>query len=245
MQSKGIDAIILVEANGTNVAYHNPEINESYPAFIKKYIIDANVCNFPNVLAIDLRNEPVINENNLKRLRDASHLVKAACPNTYVTVGSWRTDSGEKYRNGETVYDWHDPQIAPQLYDIVDIYSVHIYSFDIPIGNDFPDPYTKTVNQLMEVRKYAGGKPIIVTEFGSGNGATITDQGTIGNETLQKNVYEGVFKATKDLRTKNILGAISYVFYTRHSEQSDGWNILKNKGDVLLPAAYTFKYEKK
>jgi colanic acid/amylovoran biosynthesis protein len=240
MHDKGIDAIILVEANGSNAAYHNTEIDEAYIPFVRQYIIEPNVCIFPNVLAIDIRNEPVINENNLSKLREASRMIKSSCPESNITVGSWRTDSGEKYLNGEKMYYWHDPEIAPQLYDIVDIYSIHLYSFDIPVGNEFPDPYKKTVSHIKEVRKHTGGKPIIVTEFGSGNGSTITDQGTLGSQELQKEVYEGVFKAVKDLRGKNVLGAISYVFHTRHDTKPDGWNIIKDNGDTLLPAAYTF-----
>ncbi len=240
MRRKGLYAVILIEANNINPYFHKVELTDKYVNFVKNYIGPTKVCNFHNVLAIDIRNEPLLNENNLDKLKQASELVKASCPNTYITIGSWRTESGKKDASGEPEYNWHDPKGVIKLSGIVDLYSVHIYGFDKLDGGDYPDPYQLTSNYLKEIKKYTGNKPILIEEFGAGNGDSITDQKTLGSIELQGRAYEGVLKAAYDYKNKGVIGAIAYLLYPR-SENPESWNILKNNGDEILPAAYKFK----
>lgn len=239
MRRKGIYAVILIEPNSTDTEYFKTEINDSYTGFVKQYVVDANLCKFSNIVAIDIRNEPLLNHQNLAKLKAASRILKSSCPAMKVTIGSWKTDSGEKDSSGQPIYNWHDPKGAALLTDIIDFYSVHIYGFDKLKDGNYPDPYKLTITYLNEIRRYTN-KPILIEEFGAGNGSTLTDQDTLGSEILQKAAYEGVLKATNDLKDKNILGALAYLLYPR-SNAPEGWNIAKNNGNVLLPAAYTFK----
>jgi len=244
MRKKGIYAVILVEGNGTDTKFHSQklQLSDYYINFVTNYIVSPNVCNFSNVLAIDIANEPLLNENNLIKLKEASQLVKSACPTAKITIGSWRTDSGRKLPSGEPEYYWHDPKETRQLNDIVDIHSVHIYGFDKPKDGPYPDPYVLTVGYLKEIRKYTN-KPVLIEEFGAGNGDALTDQNTLGSKELQKTAYEGVLKATFDFKNRNVIGAIAYLLHPR-SADPESWNITKDNGDTLLPAAYTFKQYK-
>jgi hypothetical protein len=241
MQQKGMRAVILVEANAVDTQWHNNalRLDDYYLTFVRNYIVNSGVCTFPNVLAIDIRNEPVIDAHNLTKLREASQLIKAACPNAKITIGSWRIDNGSRTQNGEIDWGWHDPRVVTQLNDIVDIHSVHIYGFDKMKDGKYPDPYAITTGYLREIRKYTA-EPILIEEFGAGNGSGLTDQNTVGSERLQKKAYEGVLKAAYDMRNSTVIGAIAYLFYPR-SHQPEAWNIAKDNANTLLPATQAFK----
>lgn len=239
MQRKGIYALILIEANGSDSNFHNNiNLDNYYLNFVKNYVASKQ-CNYPNVFAVDISNEPLLNKDNLTKLREAATIVKSACPNAKITIGSWRTDSGERDSSDQPIYNWHDPKETRQINDIVDIQSVHIYGFDKPKDGPYPDPYRLTTGYLNEIRKYTN-KPILIEEFGAGNGSGLTDQDTVGSEGLQKNVYQEVIKATKDYKKKNAIGAIAYLLLPR-SDGIDSWSIATDKGNIFLPAAYTFK----
>lgn len=229
MKKKGMYAEILVESTSQDTSYFTTEINDSYVDFVKHYVVDPDLCTFSNILAVDIRNEPLLDTNNLTKLKQAANLVKSSCPAMQITIGSWKL--------GE---NWHDPKGAAVLRDIVDLYAVHIYGFDKQKNKEYPDPYTLTTSYLHEIKKYSGNKPILIEEFGAGNGSAITDQHTLGSQSLQKQTYEGVLNASYAWRNRDVIGALAYVFHSR-SDQADGWSIATNNGDTLLPAAYTFK----
>lgn len=241
MQQKGMRAVILVEANAVDTQWHSNSLrlDDYYINFVRNYVVNSGVCAFPNVLAIDIRNEPVIDANNLSKLKEASQIIKASCPNAKITIGSWRIDSGSRTPTGEIDWGWHDPRAVSQINDIVDIHSVHIYGFDKIKDDKYPDPYILTTGYLNEIRKYTT-KPILIEEFGAGNGSGLTDQNTIGSELLQKQAYDGVLKAAYDMQNRNVIGAIAYLFYPR-SHQPEAWNIAKDSANTLLPATQTFK----
>jgi len=239
MKKRGIYAVIVVEANNTDANFHKLSLDDYYIGFVKEYLISSGACNFSNVVAVNIKNEPLLDENNLSKLKEASSLVKSNCPNTKITIGSWRTYSGKKDEKGEPEYNWHDPKEVRQIDDIVDIHSVHIYGFDKPKDGPYPDPYKLTIGYLNEIRKYTK-KPILIEEFGAGNGSALTDQNTFGSEELQKSVYDGVLKATHDQKNSNVIGALAYLLLPR-SEGPEGWSIARDNGNTLLPAAYTFK----
>lgn len=238
MKKKNMFAVILVEGNSKDVFFHDTTLRDYYVNFVKNYVVTSDICSFSNILAIDIANEPALNPNNLEKMTEASHLVKTACPTAKITIGSWRTDSGQRNPDGSIIYNWHDPKEVRQIENIVDIDSVHIYGFDKPKDGPYPDPYTLTTGYLNEVRKYTN-KPIFIEEFGAGNGDALTDQNTLGSQELQKNAYAGVLKAMSDFKNRGVLGATAYLLYPR-SDSPDSWSITKDKGNILLPAAYTF-----
>lgn len=240
MKSKNMYAVILIEANAGDAKFNRVTLDNYYLNFVKSYVDNANFCSFSNVIAIDIANEPILNANNLSKMEQAAQIVKQSCPSLKITIGSWGTDSGQKDDSGQPIYYWHDPKEMPRLYNIVDIYSVHMYGFDKPLNGPFPDPYTFATNYLNLATKYSNHKPVFIEEFGAGNGDQLTDQNTLGSQTLQKSVYTGLLKAMYDFRNKGVLGATGYLFYPR-SDGPDSWSIAKDNANTLLPAAYTFQ----
>lgn len=240
MRRKGIYAVILIEANNINPYFHQTELTENYVYFVKNYIESSNVCNYHNIIAIDIRNEPLLDENNLGKLKQASDIVRDACPTAKITIGSWRTENDKINKSGEAEYNWHDPKDAVKIKDIVDIYSVHIYGFDKPVNGHYPDSYQLTSGYINEIKKYIGNKPLLIEEFGAGNGSALTDQNTLGSPQLQKEAYDGVLMTTHDYKYKNVIGALAYLFISR-SNKMDGWSLAGNMGDTIMPAAYSFK----
>lgn len=238
MQKKNIYAVILIEGNSQDVQFHDITLRDYYLNFVKNYVA-SGVCKLPNVLMVDIANEPALNPYNLDKLKKAAEIVKSECSTTKITIGSWRTDSGDRNPDGSIVYNWHDPKEVKQLEDIVDVDSVHIYGFDKPKDGPYPDPYTLTTGYLNEIRKYTD-KPIFIEEFGAGNGDELTDQNTLGSQQLQKNAYLGVLKAMHDFRNKGVMGATGYLFLPR-TDGADSWSIAKDNGDTLLPATAAFK----
>ena len=240
MKSKNMYAVILVEANAQDTKFDRVHLNDYYLNFVQNYVVTPEACGFSNVLAIDIANEPLLNASNLAKLKDAANMIKTACPNAKITIGSWSTDSGQKDSSGKPIYFWHDPKEVRQIENIVDIDSVHIYGFDKKLDNgSYPDPYTLTTGYLKEVRKYTN-KPIFIEEFGAGNGTSVTDQNTLGSQNLQKNAYDGVLRAIFDFRNRGVLGGTAYVLSSRN-DKPDGWSMSLDRASILLPAAYSFK----
>lgn len=229
MRKKGIYAVILVESNAKDSDFFKPEISQNFPDFVKAYAVDNDLCSFSNILAVDIRNEPILDQHNLTILKETSDMLRSSCPTMKITIGSWKLGS-----------NWHDPKGAAVIKDMVDLYAIHVYGYDKLVNNAYPDPYTLAQSYINEIKKYSGNKPILIEEFGAGNGSTVTDQNTMGSQELQKNAYQGVLKLSHDYKNRNIIGAIAYLFY-RRTDSPDGWEIVENNGDILLPAAQTFK----
>ncbi|HWY80112.1 MAG TPA: cellulase family glycosylhydrolase [Candidatus Sulfotelmatobacter sp.] len=229
MKKKGIYAVILIESNSKDKKFFKHEIDSDYPNFVKQYVIDNNLCSFSNILVVDIRNEPLLDQHNLTLLKESSDLIRTSCPTMKITIGSWKLGS-----------NWHDPKGAAVIKDIVDLYAIHVYGYDKLVKNVYPDPYNLAKSYIHEIKKYSGNKPILIEEFGAGNGSSLTDQHTLGSQNLQKNAYEKVLKLTSDYKNKNVIGAIGYLFY-RRTRAPDGWEIVEQNGDILLPAALTFK----
>ena len=88
MQSKGMKAIILIEVNSDNRNYYNPEIQPVYLHLVQEYI-DSGVFSNPDVYAVDLKNEPLLTDANIKMLQAAHAMIKAKYPNLKQTIGWW------------------------------------------------------------------------------------------------------------------------------------------------------------
>src|SRR5581483_2528826 len=103
--------------------------------------------------------------------------------------------------------------------------------------NIFPNAYNLTKYLVDQVRQGTGDKPILIEEFGAGNGMAITDQETLGSQGLQANVYANVYQAVLDnQQADNLLGTVAYELYPRDFS-TNGWNIIANNGNTLYPAA--------
>lgn len=242
MQQNGIKAIILIETASNKPDYYFPNIKPIYLNLVNQYILDSGVLDNSDVYALDLKNEPVINVGNVLYITKAASLIRSRYPKVKLTVGWWSVDSMKKDNIGKEIYVWDDYKAGKSLEDIVDFYSVHLYGFDSKMLGLYPDPYTFTNVYISSVR--AGlktNKPILIEEFGVGNGDKITDQSTLGSKEIQVNTYAGVYQEVKDnTNTENLLGSIAYEFYPRDIN-TNGWNILDNNGDYLYPAAYVLQ----
>ncbi|HEX8965407.1 MAG TPA: cellulase family glycosylhydrolase, partial [Patescibacteria group bacterium] len=115
MKKKNMYAIILIEANAKDTKFNRVTLDDYYINFVKNYIATPKACAFSNVLGVDIANEPLLNESNLAKMKEAATIVKSTCPSTKITIGSWRTDSGQKDSSGQPIFYWHDPKEVRQI----------------------------------------------------------------------------------------------------------------------------------
>jgi hypothetical protein len=238
MRRKGMKAIILLEVASADGNYYTPKIGPIYLHLVQAYI-DSGVFSNPDVYAVDIKNEPLLTEANIKMLQKAHAMIKAKYPNLKVTIGFWATpksSSGDLYTSNN--YDWSDFSTGQKIASIVDFYSVHMYGLATnQSGRDLrPDLKTKAFVSKVEYGLRTR-KPILIEEFGEANGDAVSDQDTIGNPQLQANVYQGVYQALEEMQSRQIMGAVAFDFY-RRGDYPDAWAIVKNNGNYLFPAAY-------
>jgi hypothetical protein len=237
MQRKGIKAIILIEVASDNGAYYDPQIQPIYLHLVQEYI-DSGVFSNPDVYAVDLKNEPVLTDANLKMIQIAHNMIKARYPALKQTVGWWSVSTSSTDPYNPQNYDWSDYAAGLKLDNIVDYYSIHMYGFDYRLGTALgPDLMTKMFVSQVENGLHTR-KPILIEEFGEANGDAVSDQDTIGSPQLQAKVYQGVFQALKEMHSAQIIGAVAYLFYNRRTANyPDAWAIVKDHGNYLFPAA--------
>jgi Cellulase (glycosyl hydrolase family 5) len=238
MQSKGIRAIILVEVASDNGDYYNPQIQPAYLHLVQDYI-DSGVFSNPDVYAVDIKNEPVLTDANLRMMQTAHGMIKAKYPDLKQTVGWWSVSTSSTDPYNPQNYVWSDYAAGQKLANLVDFFSIHMYGFDNKLGSTLgPDMMTKVFVSQVEHGLHTK-KPILIEEFGEANGDAVSDQDTIGSPQLQANVYQGVFQALKEMHSSQVIGVMGFDFYNRRTQGfPDSWAILKNNGDYLFPAAY-------
>jgi hypothetical protein len=237
MQSRGMKALILIETASNNGNHYTPEIRPIYLDLVQKYI-DSGVFSHPDVYAVDIKNEPLLTEANISMLRAAHTLIKAKYPDLKQTIGWWATakspDGPYNYGN----YNWSDFSAGRKIANIIDFYSIHMYTLDTDHFEMNLNPNLKTKAFLSQVEKgLQTKKPILIEEFGEANGDAVSDQDTIGSPQLQANIYQGVYQALKEMHSSQIMGSVAFDFYSRN-QYPDAWAIVKNHGDYLFPAAY-------
>jgi hypothetical protein len=237
MQRKGIKAIILIEVASNNGAYYNPQIQPAYLHLVQEYI-GSGVFSHPDVYAVDIKNEPVLTDANLRMLQKAHDMIKASYPDLKQTVGWWATSTSSTDPYNPTTYSWSDYATGQKLANIVDYYSIHMYRLetsDFGIGLN-PGLHTKIFVSQVE-HGLQTRKPILIEEFGETNGDAVSDQNTIGSPQLQANVYQSVYQALKEMHSSQLIGAVAFDFYSR-TQGPDAWAIVKDNGNYLFPAAY-------
>ncbi len=199
----------------------------------------------PALWLIDLDNEPNVSDpQQMTVLREEAAYVHQVAPKVPVTIGGWESQvSGHL---GE--YDWQDPKDIPKLIDLVDVVSPHLYEFEQRIQQGFmPQQWTRRF--LSEVRKQSQGKPILLEEFGAGNGlATTTMPTPTGSPQWQAVVYQEVLQEVSAEHNQGVIGAVAWIIAPRPAwPNSDnyqgnmaGWAFVLNHGRRLLPAAQEF-----
>jgi hypothetical protein len=244
MQDKGIKAIILIESPRLNP----DDYSESYINLADAYVLRSKVLEHPNVYAVDIRNEPTINvESNIAAMKKVSEMVKHDHPKMLITVGWWRLDTFKKNPDGTPIFRWDAYSEGKVLEDIVDFYSLHLYALDKSIFGIYPDPYKYTLKFIEDVENgLQTEKPLLIEEFGAANGKKITDQGTNGSPEQQAQIYDGIYRALITANeTHRLLGSAAFSLYTKDNH-TDGWDLIKDNGDYIYPAARVLeKYAKK
>ncbi|HEY5003714.1 MAG TPA: DUF4434 domain-containing protein [Ktedonobacteraceae bacterium] len=237
MRSKGMKALILIETASDNRDYYTPDIRPVYLELVQKYI-DSGVFSNPTVYAVDIKNEPLLTDANVRMLQTAHAMIKKKYPHLKQTLGWWATEKLSEDPYNPDNYNWSDFSAGKKIADIVDFYSIHMYGLATDNFGLQMNPILKTKVFLAQVENgLQTAKPILIGEFGEANGDAVSDQDTIGSPELQANVYQGVYQALKDIHSAQLIGSVAFDFYSRN-HYSDAWAIVKNQGDYLFPAAY-------
>lgn len=199
----------------------------------------------PALWMIDLSNEPDVSDpQEMAELRAEAAYVHKVAPKVPVTIGGWKS----KLAGKPGKFDWQDPADIPRLIDLVDVVSPHLYGFEQDAARGI-SPAQATRNFLSAVRQEAQGKPILLEEFGAGNGlATTTAPTPTGSPAWQASVYRGVLQEVSAEHAQGVIGAVAWIIAPRPvppnsgSYQGDmaGWAFVLNHGQHLLPAAQEF-----
>lgn len=237
MHSKGMKAIILIETASNNLNYYTPDIRPVYLHLVQEYINSGAFAN-PDVYAVDIKNEPLLTNANVKMLQIAHTMIKAKYPDLKQTIGWWATPKSPSDPYKSRNYNWRDYAAGQQLAGIVDFYSLHMYGLENDAAGMNWDPDLKTKVFVSETEDgLQTDKPLLIEEFGAANGDAVSDQDTIGSPQLQAYVYQGVYQALKEMHSGQLMGAVAFDFYSRN-RYPDAWAIVKNHGNYLFPAAY-------
>ena len=207
-------------------------------------VVNYQLGSYPNVYGYDLVNEPILNDTSISYLLQARQQIKAVYPNLRLTVGGWKVAGGTYGCPSNIGFCWQRPQDAQLLEPVVDYFSPHIYEFDRPMNGPYPDPYTLTSNYFDGMLPYTAGKPILIGEYGAGNGREFNDQvGQLGSPELQANATDGVLRAVRAYQNRGVVGSAQWAFYNRSLTccGTPGWDLLYNNGDSILPAAYVIQ----
>ncbi|HSX40399.1 MAG TPA: cellulase family glycosylhydrolase [Candidatus Saccharimonadales bacterium] len=240
MRRNGIWAIILPESRSPSQYVEGSEnLSQNHSALVEDFVVNKKLGQNPDVIAVDIKNEVLLTDHNLKQLEKERELLKSVYPSLLLTAGGWKTDTGKKDSRGRKIYNWNFPKDGVMLSNVVDFYAVHLYGFDKSyVGGGYPDPFATTATYVGTMRDVIGNAPVLIEEFGAGNGDAVTDADTLGSKELAANVYAGVLQAATTNR--GILGALAWIFYRREA-YPDGWTIVNDNGNYLYPAAYVMQ----
>jgi hypothetical protein len=196
----------------------------------------------PALWLIDLDNEPDLSDlQHMAELRAERAYVHKVAPAVPVTIGGWKSKVP-----GHWWFDWQDPADVPKFIDLVDVVSPHLYEFEQGVQRGFtPGQWTR--RYLNAVRQEAKGKPILLEEFGAGNGlAPTTDPTPTGSPEWQASVYRGVLQEVSAEHDQGVLGAVAWIIAPRPAFPDDyqgdmtGYAFVLNHSLRLLPAAREF-----
>lgn len=199
----------------------------------------------PALWLIDLFNEPDLSDpQRMAELREEAAYVHQVAPAVPLTIGGWKSEVPG--HPGE--FDWQDPADISRFIDLVDVVSPHLYGFEQGIQRGFTSGQW-TQRFLNAVHQEAKGKPILLEEFGAGNGlAPTTDPTPTGGLEWQASVYRGVLQEVSAEHSQGVIGAVAWIIAPRpalpysddYEGDMTGWAFVLNHGRRLLPAAQVF-----
>ncbi len=229
-----INIILLLVDGGTHSALEH----------VHTLLGNYGLADAPALWLVDLDNEPDLSDpQRMTELREEAVYVHQVAPTVPVTIGGWKSEVP-----GHRWLDWQDPADIPKFIDLVDVVSPHLYEFEKGVQLGFtPGQWTRRF--LNAVRQKAHGKPILLEEFGAGNGlAPTTDPTPTGSPEWQASVYRGVLQEVSAEHDQGVLGAVAWIIAPRpafpncdcYEGDMTGWAFVLNHGRRLLPAAQVF-----
>jgi hypothetical protein len=224
--------LLLVDGGGHSAIEHARTLLDHY-----------GLAGSPALWLVDLSNEPDLSDSqNIAVLRAEAAYVRRVAPKVPLTIGGWKS----RIPGHPSEFDWQDPADIPRFIDLVDVVSPHLYEFERGAQQGFT-PARWTQRFLGAVRQEAKGKPILLEEFGTGNGLgpSMTPTPT-GSPQWQAYVYRGVLQEVSAEHDQGVLGAVAWIIAPRPAFPDDdqgemiGWAFVLNHGRRLLPAAQAF-----
>lgn len=199
----------------------------------------------PALWLVDLDNEPDVSDpQSIADLSEEAAYIHRVVPGGLVTIGGWKSEiPGEPGQ-----FNWQDPADLSKIINLVNVVSPHLYQFDQGSQEGFT-PQQWTRRYLGKMRQEALGKPILLEEFGAGNGlAPTTDPEPTGSLEWQASVYQGVLQEVTAEQNQDVLGAVAWIFAPRpawpdcncYEEDMTGWSLVIDHGQRILPAAKEF-----
>lgn len=199
---------------------------------------------------VDLYNEPNLSDPQLMAaLSKEATYVHQVAPTVPITIGGWRSQiPGQPQK-----FDWQDPTDIPKFINLVDVVSPHLYEFEEAAQRGLtPQQWTREF--LSAVRQKSSHKPILLEEFGAGNGLAPTQQPTAtGSPKWQASVYGCVLQEVTAEYNQQVIGAVAWMiaprppqpYFNPHDYEKDmtGWAFVLNHGQHLLPAASCFQVD--
>jgi hypothetical protein len=199
----------------------------------------------PALWLVDLNDEPDVSDpQQMAELREEAAYIHQVAPKVPITIGGWKS----KVPGHPKWFDWQDPEDIPKLINLVNIVSPHLYGFEQDAQRGIT-PQQATRRFLAAVRQRAQGKPILLEEFGAGNGLAPTTAPTpTGSPEWQASVYRGVLQEVSAEHDQGVIGAVAWIIAPRpafpvsdnYEGDQTGWAFVLNHGKHLLPAAEEF-----
>ncbi len=167
-------------------------------------------------------------------------------PGVPITIGGWKS----QVQGHPQEFRWQNPTDIPRFINLVDVVSAHLYQFAQGALLGFT-PQQWTQRFLSAVRHEAPHKPILLEEFGAGNGlASTTEPTATGSPEWQASVYRGVLQEVSAERDQGVIGALAWIIAPRpawphpntnsYGGDMSGWAFVLNHGQRLLPASKIF-----
>ncbi|MDA8064475.1 MAG: hypothetical protein M0031_03055 [Thermaerobacter sp.] len=192
----------------------------------------------PQVVAIDVVNEPLVDPVNLRRLAQVVAALRGAS-GLPVTIGGWHQAASTP--GGALRFS--RPQATAQVAPMEDFVSVHLYPDGLTrLSKEtaHPGPYLPAVRAyLRTVLAQARGKLVFVEEFGGLNGLAPARAGgpTLGSAAHQRAVIDAVLQEMWALRSRGVIGGTAWVLVpVRPGVACDPWSLICYSPSVTLPA---------
>ena len=199
---------------------------------------------------VDLYNEPNLSDPQLMAaLNEEAAYVHRVAPAVPITIGGWKS----QVPGHPKMFNWQDPSDIPRFISLVDVVSPHLYEFEEAAQRGFT-PRQWTHGFLSAVHQEASHKPILLEEFGAGNGLAPTyESSATGSPKWQAYVYGCVLQEVAAEYNQEVIGAVAWIIAPRppqpyfnplvYERDMTGWAFVLNHGQHLLPAAGCFQVD--